>query len=79
MISGKFPTEYYVDMSSKVFRKSACAAQFNVEFTDPAGNLTKMSNCNFWTTEQVQTRVRLYERTERLRLSAPAACAIVWR
>jgi hypothetical protein len=28
--------------------RNACAAQFNVELTDPAGNLTKMSNCNFF-------------------------------
>jgi SnoaL-like domain len=27
---------------------NACAAQFNVELTDAAGNLTKLSNCNFF-------------------------------
>ncbi len=27
---------------------NACAAQFNVELVDPAGNLTKLSNCNFF-------------------------------
>jgi len=50
----------------KVFGKSACAAQFNVELTDPAGNLTKMSNCNFFQLDDGGkfTRVRLYERTD---------------
>jgi SnoaL-like domain len=28
--------------------RNACAAQFNVELIDPAGNLTKLSNCNFF-------------------------------
>jgi SnoaL-like domain len=28
--------------------RNACAAQFNVELTDPAGKLTRMSNCNFF-------------------------------
>jgi hypothetical protein len=27
---------------------NACSAQFNVELTDPAGNLTTLSNCNFF-------------------------------
>jgi hypothetical protein len=27
---------------------NACSAQFNVELTDPAGKLTKLSNCNFF-------------------------------
>lgn len=27
---------------------NACSAQFNVELADPAGNLTKLSNCNFF-------------------------------
>ena len=27
---------------------NACSAQYNVELTDPAGNLTKLSNCNFF-------------------------------
>ena len=27
---------------------NACSAQFNVELTDPTGNLTKLSNCNFF-------------------------------
>ena len=27
---------------------NACSAQFNVELTDEAGKLTKMSNCNFF-------------------------------
>jgi hypothetical protein len=27
---------------------NVCSAQFNVELTDPAGNLTKLSNCNFF-------------------------------
>ncbi|HEX5431341.1 MAG TPA: nuclear transport factor 2 family protein [Bryobacteraceae bacterium] len=27
---------------------NACAAQFNVELTDPDGNFTKLSNCNFF-------------------------------
>jgi hypothetical protein len=27
---------------------NACSAQFNVELTDPAGKLTRLSNCNFF-------------------------------
>ena len=27
---------------------NACSSQFNVELTDPAGKLTKLSNCNFF-------------------------------
>jgi hypothetical protein len=27
---------------------NACSAQFNVELTSPAGNLTRLSNCNFF-------------------------------
>jgi hypothetical protein len=39
---------------------NACSSQFSVELTDPAGKLTKLSNCNFFYPDDAGKFMRVF-------------------